>query len=87
MSVLSTNKAAKELFVYVFLIFVLLLTSINISEFLKSKTIKVLGTETENKEGSFWKEFLTSHPDYVPGLIESGRQEEANKIDPNYSKP
>lgn len=90
MSAKKVNKFAKEIFiykelcVYFFLLVVLLLTSINIDGYLKSKQTKVLGTETENKEEIFWQDFLTKNPDYIPGWIETGKIDKAMKIDPNY---
>lgn len=84
MSAKRVNKIAKEVFVYVFLLFVLLLTAINISNHLALKETKVLGTETENKEEVFWQDFLNKNPDYVPGWIEIGRTDKASEIDPNY---
>ncbi len=87
MSAKRVNKIAKELFIYVSLLFVLLITSINIDNYLKQKETKVLGTETENKEVTFWQNFLTKNPNYVPGWIEIGRIDRAREIDPNYIKP
>jgi len=78
------NKTSKELFIYVALLFVLLLVSINIDTYLKPVTTKVLGAETQNKEDVFWQDFLSKHPDYIPGWIEIGRIDKANEIDPNY---
>jgi hypothetical protein len=87
MSLLRVNKIAKELFIYVFLLFILLITSININNYLKLKETKVLGSETENKEAVFWQDFLTKNPDYVPGWVEIGKTDKAHEIDPNYIKP
>jgi hypothetical protein len=87
MSAKKVNKIAKEIFIYVFLLFALLLISINIDNYLKPKQTKVLGTETKNEEEIFWQEFLTKNPNYVPGWIETGRIDKAHEIDPNYIKP
>jgi len=87
MSLLRVNKIAKELFIYVFLLFILLITLINIDNYLKPREIKVLGSETENKEAIFWQGFLTRNPDYIPGWIETGRTDKAHEVDPNYIKP
>ncbi len=87
MSAKRVNKIAKEIFIYVFLLFILLITSINIDNYLVPKETKVLGSKTENKEGVFWQDFLTKNPDYVPGWIEIGRTDKAREIDPNYIKP
>jgi hypothetical protein len=87
MSLLQVNQITKELFIYTFLLFILLITSININNYLKPKDIKVLGTETKNKETIFWQDFLVKNPNYVPGWIEIGRKDKAHEIDPNYIKP
>jgi hypothetical protein len=87
MSNRSVNKVAKELFIYVFLLFILLIVSINIDNYLKPKEVNVLGSKTENTEGEFWQDFLTKNPEYVPGWIETGRIDKAREIDPNYIKP
>jgi hypothetical protein len=87
MSAKKVNKIAKELFIYVFLLLILLITSVNINNYLKSKDTKVLGSETQNKEVVFWQNFLTKNPTYVPGWIETGRMDKAGEIDPNYIKP
>ncbi len=87
MSAKRVNKTAKELFIYVSLLFILLITSINIDNYLGQNGTKVLGIEIENKEEVFWQDFLTKNPDYVPGWIEIGRMDKARKIDPNYIKP
>jgi hypothetical protein len=87
MSSKSVNKIAKDLFIYVFLLFILLIVSINISNYLKPKEVKVLGSKTENIEEGFWQNFLTKNPDYIPGWIEIGRTDKASEIDPNYIKP
>jgi hypothetical protein len=87
MSAKKVNKAAKELFIYVFLLFILLLTSINIDNYLRPKETKVLGSETKNTEPVFWQNFLAQNPDYIPGWIETGRIDKAHEIDPNYLTP
>lgn len=87
MSAPRVNKATKEIFIYVSLLFILLLTAININNYLNPKKTKVLGLTTENQEAVFWQTFLAKNPDYVPGWIETGNLNEAKKIDPNYLKP
>ena len=84
MSAIKVNKSVKELLIYISLLFVLLLTSINIDGYLKPKVVKILGVETENKNEEFWKDLLTKNPNYIPGLIEIGDTEKAKEIDPNY---
>jgi len=81
---IKLNQVSKELFIYIALLIILLLTSINISTFLKPKVVKVLGAETQNKEDVFWQGFLTKNPNYVPGWIEIGKPDKAREIDPNY---
>lgn len=87
MSSLRVNKIVKEFFIYVFLLFILLITSINIDNYLRSRETKVLGAETENKEELFWQDFLSKNPNYIPGWIETGRTDKAHEIDPNYLTP
>ena len=74
----------KELLIYISLLVVLILTSINIDNYLKPKITKVLGTKTVNSEETFWQDFLINNPDYIPGWIETGRTDKVNEIDPNY---
>jgi len=78
------NKISKELFVYVALLFILLLTIVNINSFLKPKN-NVLGAKTQTiSEEDFWKDFLSHHPNYIPGWIELGKNDKVKSIDPNY---
>lgn len=84
MSVQAVNKTAKEIFIYISLLFILLLTLVNITSYLKPKVVKVLGTETQNSEAVFWQDFLTKNPNYIPGWIEISRNDKAKEIDPNY---
>ena len=86
MSAKRVNKAAKQLFIYVALLFVLLLTVINIQSYqTPNKPVKVLGEETQiNGDQQFWRDFLIKNPNYIPGWIEVGRIDRAKEIDPNY---
>ena len=84
MSAKYVNNIVKEIFIYTSLLFVLLLTSINIYNYLTPKELAVLGAETENKEEVFWQDFLTKNPNYIPGWIETGRLDKAKEIDPNF---
>lgn len=84
MSAQKVNKSAKEVFIYVVFLFILLLTAINISNFLQPQK-KVLGiTSQENTDEEFWREFLEKHPNYIPGWIELKRLDKVSEIDPNY---
>jgi hypothetical protein len=86
MSAKGVNNIAIELFLYVAALFVLLLASANIESYLSPK--KVLGAETQiNSNESFWNDFLSKNPDYIPGWIEIGRYDKAREIDPNYITP
>lgn len=84
MSANKVNNITKELLIYVALLIILLITSLNINNYLRPKQVKVLGTETVNREEIFWQDFLAKNPDYVPGWIEIGRMDMALKIDPNF---
>lgn len=81
------NKILKEVGFLIVIVLVLFLASFNIAEFLRPK--KVLGAQTQastssQNEQAFWTEFLSSNPNYIPGLIEVGDIQKANKVDPNY---
>ncbi len=84
MSAKRLNEISKELFMYVFILFILLLTAANINNFLKPKT-KVLGIETHNTSDiEFWEDFLKNHPRYIPGWVEIERLDKVKEIDPNW---
>jgi hypothetical protein len=89
MSAKKVNIAARQLFIYVALLFVLLLTAINIESYqTPSKPVKVLGTETQiNNDQIFWQDFLSKNPNYIPGWIETVRPDKIKEIDPNYITP
>ncbi|MFC1626044.1 hypothetical protein ACFL1Q_03315 [Patescibacteria group bacterium] len=81
------RKSALTLLIYSAIITVLLLTSLNIENYLTQT--RVLGTKTQADtqkfdEEVFWEEFLSENPSYIPGLIETGRTNEARQINPNY---
>lgn len=84
MSATRVNKVAKELLIYLALLLILFITSLNINNYSKPKQVKVLGTETVNKEEIFWQDFLNKNPDYIPGWIETGKMDKAKEIDPNF---
>lgn len=87
---LTTDNKNAELIVYVSIIFILLTLSLvnirNILTLRKDNTeIKVLGIETANNaEDKFWSSFLVKNPNYLPGLIETGKIDKAREIDPNF---
>lgn len=83
MSAKSVNQNVLELFIFVVALFVLLLTTVNIKNYLAPK--KVLGAEVRvDTTEIFWQEFLNKNPDYIPGWIEIGRTDRVKEIDPNY---
>lgn len=83
MSANKVNKAAFELLIFVAALFVLVLSSINIENYLAPK--KVLGAEAQvDTTETFWQDFLTKNPDYIPGWLEIGRMDKVKEIDPNY---
>jgi len=83
MSAKKINKVARELFICVAVLFILLLSVVNIDGFLATK--KVLGIETQvSSNQTFWENFLNKNPNYIPGWIEIGRSDRAKEIDPNY---
>ena len=86
MSARRVNKVARELLIYVAALFILLLASANIESYLSPK--KVLGAETQViSDETFWQDFLTKNPNYIPGWLELGRTDKVKEIDPNYIKP
>jgi cytoskeletal protein RodZ len=82
------RKATVQLLVYVLVLFVLLLTFVNIQNFFGPK--KILGIETEaqnnnsQNEDQFWSDFLIKNPNYIPGWIAVGREDQVKNIDPNF---
>lgn len=79
----KVKRSLKDLTFYILLLVILVLTSINIANFLAPK--KVLGASIqETNTDKFWQDFLAKNPDYVPGWIEIGNTEKAKQIDPNY---
>ncbi|MGA2910445.1 MAG: hypothetical protein ABSE04_01410 [Candidatus Microgenomates bacterium] len=86
MSAKTVNRAAIDLLIFVAILFVLLLTSVNIDNYLAPK--KVLGIETQvGSNEKFWEDFLNKNPNYIPGWIEIGRTDKMKEIDPNYIRP
>lgn len=79
---MSINKSAMFLFFCVATITILLLSALNIENYLTPK--EVLGIKTEDNTDKFWTDFLSKNPNYIPGWIEMGRLDETRKIDPNY---
>ncbi len=78
-----------ELLLYFFLLLILFLTALNIDSYLKEN--KVLGASTQNTQNiqqqyrhKFWNDFLSKNPDYIPGWVEIGREDQVKQIDPNY---
>lgn len=81
MAPVQVNKTYLLLIVSAFILLVLSL--INIKNFTGSK--KVLGAESPtNNEENFWKDFMDKNPNYLPGLIETGKMDKVKKIDPNF---
>ena len=79
----NLNKTAFHLFLVVSILFVLLLTSINVERSFSIK--KVLGASTlQNDNNLFWEDLLQKNPGYIPGWIEIGRPDKAKELDPNY---
>lgn len=82
------RNSSIQLFIYVSILFALLLTSVNLENYLIPK--KVLGASTQisnhvNDSQLFWENFLSKNPNYIPGWIEIGREDKASEIDPNYA--
>lgn len=71
-----------KLIVYLGVLILLVLTALNIHNYLAPQV--VLGAETENTATSYWSDLLTKHPNYIPGWIEMGDFQKVRQIDPNY---
>lgn len=81
------KKTFQEYLILGAIAIVILLSSINLSEYFAPK--KVLGTTTNidnqySVNKIFWENFLKENPEYIPGWIELGNLEKARSIDPNY---
>lgn len=77
-------KSIDLFFIYFAVLIIIILSIVNINTYLTPRKIKVLGASTENNDITFWQEFLTKNPSYIPGWIETGRTDKASEIDPNY---
>lgn len=80
----SINKTLQMVFMSLSVLFIILLTFINIKSFLTPPETQVLGAVTQSTPDDFWKEFLSENDNYIPGWIEIGRIDKAAQIDPNY---
>lgn len=85
-----TRETSSQILLFIAILLVLLLSSINIAKYTSPNT--VLGINTEQKTESesqqetiFWQELLNKNPEYVPGWIEIGNLDKAKEIDPNFS--
>ena len=81
----KVNKNTKLLLILFGAFILLTLSLVNIKNITSTK--EVLGIETqENINREFWDNFLNENPDYIPGWLEIGRQDQAFAIDPNFRK-
>jgi hypothetical protein len=81
-----TSNIIVELFIFIAIISVLFMTSLNIKNYLTPK--KVLGANIQvDRSQNFWQDFLVRNPNYIPGWIEAGRIDRVKEIDPNYIIP
>lgn len=77
------NERVISVFIFVSILFILLLTSINIEKYFQPK--RVLGVETKVENNTeFWESLLERNPNYIPGWVELGRKDKVQSIDPNY---
>jgi len=79
---LPNLKVSNPRFFYFFVIVTIIFSILNFAFVLVRKYSKneqvsrVLGTQTENKDvytEDYWKNFLSLHPDYFPGLYEMAK--------------
>jgi len=86
-------KKRKRIYIELIMCFAVLLilaiTSLNIASWLAPKDVLGSSTENDNVNATeeFWADFLITHPSYIPGWIETGRDDIANSLDPNYIMP
>lgn len=75
-----------EILLYFTIFIILVLSAVNIKTYFTKS--KVLGISTKEKpletEEQFWNNFLSQHPDYIPGWKQIGRNDMAKQIDPNF---
>jgi len=72
-----------QFFIFVAVITLLLLSALNIENYLAPK--EVLGIEAqEPNNDEFWTKFLEENPDYIPGWVELGRWDKVKQVDPNW---
>jgi hypothetical protein len=78
-------KNKKQVIKFAVVIIILFISAINLNFIFETK--KVLGIQTvepENNNISYWKEFIKSNPNYLPGYIQIGEIEKVKRLDPNY---
>jgi len=78
----KNTKNRDYLFALITVVVILSLTAFNLIKI--PVKVKVLGVTEINNSEVFWADFLTKHPNYIPGLIETGKIDKVNIIDPNY---
>lgn len=78
------TKGKNYLFIYIISFIILILTIVNLNNYINPINTKVLGVEASNTDGIFWYNLLRENPDYIPGWIEIGRTDKIKLIDPNY---
>lgn len=74
---------------YILILSVLIITSINVSVYLNSYKVLGVGTYDESvatniSEREYWESFVEKHPNYIPAWIELDRYDKVFEIDPNY---
>ena len=78
----------KSLLIMFSVLILLLLAAFNFRFYANQQ--KVLGVKTEGEEAllleeqTFWEEFLSNNPDYLPGWLEIGRLDKVYEINPNF---
>jgi len=85
MSDKKVKQSLIQFLIYTTILSILFLSAINVNTSLRPK-VKILGVETSDNDQVFWSNFITLHPNYLPGWIELGRTEKVREIDPNYKK-
>lgn len=81
---MSARRSAIYLFFYISIITLLLLSALNIENYLAPKEVLGIEIETGDRDREFWEIFLKQNPDYIPGWVELGRWDKVKQIDPNF---
>lgn len=86
MSASRVNPEIKFLLKVSAILVILVLSMINIKNILSTKDVLGVKTEESSTETleTFWQNFMSENPNYIPGWLELNNKEKAVEIDPNF---